>query len=204
MAAEPEVPLPRLCLDLQHQSRPGLQVVVGGQPAVPLQRAHPLGAGVGSLPGVRTTEGNFPYWLSVDNRLTADEFFRRPTRRESGRRGPWSDGLDYYVMVGNNLSQFGVDAGQMDNSMDTWSFSLTLEADHRRVREGRRLRRLRAARPARDADRRQLHPQRREPAEPAEHRVGRELADPALGRERHLHARACSARASSLPTSPTT
>jgi hypothetical protein len=27
-------------------------------------------------------------------------------------------------MVGNNLSQFGVDAGQMDNSMDTWAFSL--------------------------------------------------------------------------------
>ena len=25
---------------------------------------------------MRSTEGQFPYWLGVDNRLTADEFFR--------------------------------------------------------------------------------------------------------------------------------
>ena len=35
-----------------------------------------FGAGITSLPSVRSTEGQFPYWLGVDDRLTSDEFFR--------------------------------------------------------------------------------------------------------------------------------
>jgi hypothetical protein len=29
-----------------------------------------------SLPGTRSVEGNFPFWLGIDTRLIADEFFR--------------------------------------------------------------------------------------------------------------------------------
>ena len=35
-----------------------------------------VGGGINSLPGVRTTEGTFPYWLGVDSRHIADEYFR--------------------------------------------------------------------------------------------------------------------------------
>ena len=35
-----------------------------------------VGVGITSLPTVRSTEGQFPYWLGVDDRLIADEFFR--------------------------------------------------------------------------------------------------------------------------------
>jgi hypothetical protein len=100
------------------------QVVVGGNLQYRFNEHITLGAGIASLPGVRSTEGNFPYWLSVDNRLTADEFFRPSYTTGLWAKGAVVQGLDYYVMVGNNLSQFGVDAGQMDNSMDTWAFSL--------------------------------------------------------------------------------
>ena len=34
------------------------------------------------------------------------------------------DGLEYSAMVGNNLSQLGVDAGQLDSGLDTLSMSL--------------------------------------------------------------------------------
>ncbi len=101
------------------------QVVVGGNLHYRFNEHITLGAGIGALPGVRSTEGNFPYWLGVDNRLTSDEFFRPSYTTGIWARGAIVRGLDYYVMLGNNLSQFGVDAGQMDNSMDTWAFSLT-------------------------------------------------------------------------------
>jgi hypothetical protein len=101
------------------------QVVVGGNLHYRFGEHLTLGAGIGALPGVRSTEGNFPYWLGVDNRLTSDEFFRPSYTTGIWAKGAVVRGLDYYVMLGNNLSQFGVDAGQMDNSMDTWSFSLT-------------------------------------------------------------------------------
>jgi hypothetical protein len=35
-----------------------------------------FGAGITSLPRVRSTEGQFTYWLGVDDRLIADEVFR--------------------------------------------------------------------------------------------------------------------------------
>ena len=48
-------------------------------------------------------------------------------------------------MLGNNLSQLGVDAGQLDNGLNTWSGEPGLDADHGRVRHERRVRRLRQA-----------------------------------------------------------
>jgi hypothetical protein len=61
----------------------------------------------------------------VDERLIADEFFR-----PSYTFGVWANGnivdrVKYAVMLGNNLSQLGVDAAQMDNNLNTWSGALT-------------------------------------------------------------------------------
>src|SRR5205085_2633637 len=52
------------------------QVVGGGNVSYNFNRFVNVGAGITSLPAVRSTEGQFPYWLGVDGRLIADEFFR--------------------------------------------------------------------------------------------------------------------------------
>jgi hypothetical protein len=99
----------------------GAQVVVGGNLHYIFDKHFTLGGGIDALPGVRCTEGNFPFWLTVDNRLMADEFFR-----PSYTMGIWAKGeivpkLDYKIMLGNNLSQLGVDAGQLDDGLNTVS-----------------------------------------------------------------------------------
>src|SRR5215510_327388 len=52
------------------------QVVGAGNLSYVFNRFITLGSGITSLPTVRSTEGQFPYWLGVDDRLVADEFFR--------------------------------------------------------------------------------------------------------------------------------
>jgi hypothetical protein len=52
------------------------QVVGGGNLTYSFNRHVAVGGGITSLPAVRSTEGQFPYWLNVDDRLIADEFFR--------------------------------------------------------------------------------------------------------------------------------
>ena len=52
------------------------QVVGAGNLSYTFNRFVTVGAGITSLPTVRSTEGQFPYWLGVDDRLIADEFFR--------------------------------------------------------------------------------------------------------------------------------
>ena len=52
------------------------QVVGAGNLSYAFNRYVTLGTGITSLPAVRSTEGQFPYWLGVDDRLTSDEFFR--------------------------------------------------------------------------------------------------------------------------------
>jgi hypothetical protein len=83
-----------------------------------------LGFGIAPLPGVRSTEGNFPYWLAVDSRLATDEFMRPSYTTGLWLNGDLAPRLTYQAMVGNNLSQFGIDAGQLDNTLDTYSGSL--------------------------------------------------------------------------------
>jgi hypothetical protein len=100
------------------------QVVVGGNLSYRIDDHLTVGAGIGGLPGVRSTEGQFPYWLPVDNRLIADEFFRPSYTTGIWATGAVVDRLDYSVMLGNNLSQLGVDAGQLDNGLNTVSASL--------------------------------------------------------------------------------
>ncbi len=100
------------------------QVVVAGNLIYRFNQYVSIGVGIGSLPGTRSTSGNFPFWLGVDNRLISDEFFRPSYTTGIWANGMITDGLDYYIMLGNNLSQLGVDAGQLGNKLNTWSMML--------------------------------------------------------------------------------
>jgi hypothetical protein len=97
------------------------QVVLAGNLNYKFNDYFTLSGGVRSLPGTRTVEGNFPFWLGVDTRLITDEFFR-----PSYTSGIWATGniaktLQYQAMVGNNLSTLGVSAAQLDNRFNTVS-----------------------------------------------------------------------------------
>ncbi|BCS31170.1 hypothetical protein TBR22_A03700 [Luteitalea sp. TBR-22] len=100
------------------------QVVVGGNLQYRVSDHLTLGGGIGGLPGTRSVEGNFPNWLTVDNRLLADEFFRPSYTQGVWGKGRIVRGLEYFAMLGNNLSQLGVDAGQLGNGLNTVSASL--------------------------------------------------------------------------------
>jgi hypothetical protein len=83
-----------------------------------------IGAGITSLPAVRSTEGQFPYWLGVDDRLIADEFFRGSYTTGVWVKGQVLPGVNYMAMLANNLSTLGISASQLDNTLDTWSVML--------------------------------------------------------------------------------
>jgi len=100
------------------------QVVVAGNLQYSFSNHLTLGGGINALPGVRSTAGNFPFWLAVDTRLIADEFFRPSYTTGLWASGVIARGLSYQAMVGNNLSQFGIDAAQLDPGMDTFSGEL--------------------------------------------------------------------------------
>jgi hypothetical protein len=83
-----------------------------------------FGMGITSLPGVRSTEGQFPYWLGVDDRMTADEFFRPSYSTGIWLKGAIVPGLNYNAMLATNMSILGVSASQLDNTIDTYSLML--------------------------------------------------------------------------------
>lgn len=97
----------------------GAQVVVAGNLTYVFNKHFRLTGGIMALPGVRSTEGNFPYWLSVDNRTIADEYMRPSYTSGIQARGEIVPKLTYTIMLGNNMSTLGVDAGQMDPSINT-------------------------------------------------------------------------------------
>ena len=100
------------------------QVVGAGNLSYVFNRHVTFGAGITSLPSVRSTEGQFPYWLGVDDRLTADEFFRGSYTTGIWLKGEISTKLKYMAMLANNLSTLGVSASQIDNTIDTTSLML--------------------------------------------------------------------------------
>jgi hypothetical protein len=100
------------------------QVVGAGNLTWVFNRFVSAGFGITSLPSVRSTEGQFPYWLGVDNRLIADEFFRGSYTSGVWLKGEFHTKVKYQVMVGNNLSTLGVSAAQLDNKLDTQSYSV--------------------------------------------------------------------------------
>ncbi len=102
----------------------GAQVVLAGNIGYKFANYFTLAGGIRSLPGTRSVEGNFPFWLGVDTRLITDEFFR-----PSYTSGIWATGditkkLSYQAMIGNNLSTLGVSAAQLDNAFNTVSSML--------------------------------------------------------------------------------
>lgn len=70
-----------------------------------------LFAGVGALPGTRTLTYSHPYWLGTD-RLMADEFFRPGFTQGVWASGEAFPGLNYTLMLGNNLTTLNVNANE--------------------------------------------------------------------------------------------
>jgi len=100
------------------------QVVVAGNLGYNFSDAFSLYAGIGGLPSTRSTNYSFPNWLKNDHRTIADEYFRG-----SYTTGVWASGaiaprLNYRAMLGNNLSQLGVNASQLDDGLNTVSAAL--------------------------------------------------------------------------------
>jgi hypothetical protein len=106
----------------------GAQVVLAGHLDYKFSKYFALGAGIYSLPGTRSVEGNFPFWLSVDTRLIADEFFRPSYTTGVNFKGDITERLRYQAMLANNTSQLGVSALQLDNGFNTFSGALAWEA----------------------------------------------------------------------------
>jgi hypothetical protein len=100
------------------------QVVGAGNLSYTFNRYLTLGGGITSLPSVRSTEGQFPYWLGIDDRLTADEFFRGSYTTGFWLKGELTTKLKYMAMIANNLSTLGVSAAQIDNGLNTTSLML--------------------------------------------------------------------------------
>ena len=100
------------------------QVVGAGNLSYSFNRHVVFGGGITSLPSVRSTEGQFPYWLGVDDRLISDEFFRGSYTTGFWLRGEILTELKYQAMIGNNLSTLGVSAAQLDTKLNTSAFML--------------------------------------------------------------------------------
>jgi hypothetical protein len=100
------------------------QVVGAGNINYQFLRWMTLGLGIGALPTTRSTEGQFPFWLGVDDRLTADEFFRGSYTQGLWLKGELVPGLNYMAMLANNLSALGVSAAQLDNLVNTWTLMM--------------------------------------------------------------------------------
>ena len=100
------------------------QVVGAGNLSWVFNEHATLGMGITSLPGVRSTEGQFPYWLGVDDRMTADEFMRPSYSTGIWLKGAILPGLNYNAMLATNMSILGVSASQLDSTIDTYSLML--------------------------------------------------------------------------------
>jgi hypothetical protein len=82
-----------------------------------------LYGGVNGIPGTRSIEGNFPFWLGVDSRHIADEFFRPSYSQGFFAKGELGK-FRYTAMVANNLSTLGVQASQFPGRFNTYSTQL--------------------------------------------------------------------------------
>lgn len=99
-------------------------VVIAGNLSYQFSRELDVGIGIGGLPGTRSLRGTFPFWNKVDTRTIADEFFRPSYTTGIWASGALDNNLNYRVMLGNNLSQVGVSADQLDDGLNTWSGAL--------------------------------------------------------------------------------
>lgn len=102
----------------------GAQVVVGGNLRWTFGDWMTVGGGIFPLPSVRSNEGAWPYFLGVDHRTLADEFFRGSYTMGLFAFGEPLEGVQYSTMLGNNLSILGVDANQLDGKFATIATAL--------------------------------------------------------------------------------
>lgn len=102
------------------------QVVVAGNMGYQIHENLSISGGIGALPGTRSLRDTFPRWLKVDARTIADEFFRPSYTTGVWLKGKFDNGINYKFMLGNNLSQLGVSASQLDNHLNTFSGSIWL------------------------------------------------------------------------------
>jgi hypothetical protein len=102
----------------------GAQVVLAGNLSYTFSKHFAVGAGIFSLPGARSVEGNFPFWLAVDSRLIADEYMRPSYSSGVKASGMITKGLVYQSMIANNLSTLGVAAAQLPNYFQTTANAL--------------------------------------------------------------------------------
>ena len=101
------------------------QVVVAGNINWTFSDALRVYFGIQSVPSTRSTNRTFPFWLRNDNRPIADEFFRGSYTQGIWAEGKLARGLEYRVMIANNLSALGVSALQLDPHPNTVSGALT-------------------------------------------------------------------------------
>ena len=99
----------------------GAQVVVGGQLGYRFNDYLSIYGGIAPLPSTRSTNWTYPFWLKMDNRTIADEFFRASYSQGFWADGKLADDVDYRVMIANNLSALGVSASQLDAEINTVS-----------------------------------------------------------------------------------
>jgi hypothetical protein len=97
------------------------QVVVAGNLKYRFNDALDVGFGIDAIPGTRSMTGTFPYFLKVDSRTMSDDFFRPSYTTGMWSAGSLGDGLQYKLMLGNNLSQLGVNASRLDDELNTFS-----------------------------------------------------------------------------------
>lgn len=74
------------------------------------------GAGIEGLPGVRSLNGQHPYFLGGDRHL-GDEFFKPGFTMGVWIRGKIKDNIYYRIMAGNALSEVGITSAQLTRNM---------------------------------------------------------------------------------------
>ena len=71
-----------------------------------------IGGGIEGLPGIRSLNGQHPYLLGTDRQM-AEDFFKPGFTSGIWARGEFLPRAYYRVMIGDNLSQVGINAAQM-------------------------------------------------------------------------------------------
>lgn len=87
------------------------KVAIIGYLAWAFNKKLTLFTGVGALPGTRTMTYSHPYWMGTDRGM-ADEFFRPGFTQGVWASGEAAPGLNYTVMLGNNLTTLNVNANE--------------------------------------------------------------------------------------------
>ena len=105
----------------------GAQVVLAGNLTYNFNSTSPSPAASPRFPACAVPRATFPFWLNVDNRLLADEFFRPSYTSGFWVQGNITPTLRYQVMIGNNLSTLGVSSAQLDNHFNTLATALVWE-----------------------------------------------------------------------------